>query len=86
MHQVPKARMKDVTYGQFVCNIRPEKADKNCMQFTVGGDKFNYLGEVETPTAEMIITNMLFINVVSTKGARFMTMGISKLYLMTPLS
>ena len=25
-HEVPKERMKDVTYGQFACSIQPEKA------------------------------------------------------------
>ena len=28
-HEVPKQRMKDVTYGQFVCMVRPKKAEKN---------------------------------------------------------
>ena len=28
-HQVPDERMKYVTYGQFVCNVRPEKEEKN---------------------------------------------------------
>ena len=27
-HEVPKDRMKDVTCGQFVCMVRPEKAEK----------------------------------------------------------
>ena len=37
-HDVPKERMKDVTYGQFVCTIRPKKAGKYRTRFTVGGD------------------------------------------------
>jgi hypothetical protein len=28
-NEVPHGRRKDVTYGQFVCTIRPEKAEKN---------------------------------------------------------
>jgi hypothetical protein len=35
-HKVPKERMKDVTYGQFVCMVRPEKAEPNRTRFTVG--------------------------------------------------
>ena len=85
-HQVPKERMKDVTYGQFVCTVRPEKAEKNRTRFTVGGDRINYPGEVATPTAEMLVAKMLFNSVISTKGAKFMTMDISNFYLMTPLS
>ena len=85
-HDVPKERMKDVTYGQFVCTIRPEKAEKNRTRFTVGGDRINYPGEVATPTAEMLVAKLLFNSVISTRGAKFMTMDISNFYLMTPLS
>ena len=77
--------MKDVTYGQFVCTVRPEKAEPNQTRFTVGGDRINYPGEVTTPTAEMLVAKMLFNSVISTKDARFMTMDISNFYLMTPL-
>ena len=72
-HEVPTERMKDVTYGQFVCTVRPEKAEPNRTRFTVGGDRINYPGTVATPTAEMLVAKMLFNSVISTKDARFMT-------------
>ena len=28
-HEVPHKRLKGVTYGQFVCMVHPEKAEKN---------------------------------------------------------
>jgi hypothetical protein len=84
-HKVLADCRKDVTYGQFVCLVRPEKAEPNQMWFTVGGDRINYPGEVATLTAEMLVAKMLFNSVISTKGARFMTMDISNFYLMTPL-
>jgi hypothetical protein len=77
--------MKDVTYGQFVCVIRPEKAEIHRTRFVVGGNKINYPGEVATPTAKMLVAKLLFNSVISTPGARFMTMDISNFYLMTPL-
>jgi hypothetical protein len=78
--------MKDVTYGQFVCTVRPEKEESNRTRFTVGGDRINYPGAVATPTAEMLVAKMLFnSSVISTAGARFMTMDISNFYLNTPL-
>ena len=77
--------MKDVTYGQFLCTVKPEKAEPNQTRFTVGGDRINYPGEVATPTADMLVAKMLFNSVISTKDARFMTMDISNFYLMTPL-
>ncbi len=30
-HKTPADRRKDVTYGQFVCSVRPEKAEPNRM-------------------------------------------------------
>jgi hypothetical protein len=77
--------MKDVTYGQFVCTVRPDKAEFNQTRFTVGGDRIKYPGKVATPTAEMLVAKMLFNGVISTKGTRFMTMDISNFYLMTLL-
>lgn len=84
-NEIPKERRKDVTYGSFVCTVRPEKAEPNRTRFTVGGNKINYPGEVATPTAEMLAAKILFNSVVSTPGAKFMTMDVSNFYLMTPL-
>ena len=84
-HDIHKDRRKDVTYGSFVCSVRPEKKEKNRTRFTVGGDRINYPGAVATPTADMLVAKLQFNSVISTKGARFMTMDISNFYLMTPL-
>jgi hypothetical protein len=77
--------MKDVTYGKFVCTIRPEKKETHRTRFVVGGNKINYPGKVATPAAEMLVAKLLFNSVISTHGARFMTMDIANFYLMTPL-
>ena len=82
---IPSKRMKDVTYGKFVCMIRPEKKETYRTWFVVGGNKINYPGKVATPTAEMLVAKLLFNSVISTQGARFMTMDIANFYLMTPL-
>jgi hypothetical protein len=83
--EVPADRRNDVTYGQFVCLVRPEKAEPNQMRFTVGGGRINYPSKVATPTTEMLVAKMLLNSVISTKGAQFMTVDISNFYLMTPL-
>ena len=82
---IPHDCRKDVMYGSFVCSVQPEKKEKNRTRFTVGGDRINYPGAVATPTADMIVAKLLFNSVISTKGARFMTIDISDFYLMTPL-
>ncbi len=68
-HEEPADRMKDVTYGQFVCLVRPKKAEPSQMQFTVRGDRINYPVKEATPTAEMLVAKMLFNSVISMKGA-----------------
>ncbi len=78
-------RIKDGIYKQFVCTVRPEKAESNQMGFPVGGERINYPSEVATPTAETLVDKILFISVISMKGAPFMTMDISNFYLMKPL-
>jgi hypothetical protein len=84
-HKVLADRRNDVTYKQFVSSVRPKKAEPNRMRFMVGGNRINYPGKVATLTTEMLVAKMLFNSVISTKGARFMTMDISNFYLMTPL-
>ena len=66
MKDVPKERMKDVTYGQFFCMVWPEKAEQHRAHFVIAGGKINYPGEVATPTAEMLVAKVLFNSVVST--------------------
>ena len=84
-HEVPRNRMKDVTYGQFVCNKRPEKDKVNRTRFTVGADKINYPKALATPTVEMLVAKILFNSVISTKDAKLMKIDISKFYLNSPL-
>ena len=74
---IPRDRRHNVTYGQCVCTIRPEKSEPNCTRFVAGGNKTNYPGEVATPTADMLVAKILFNGVVSTnKDDKFMTMDI----------
>ena len=63
----------------------PRKKEMNRTRFTVGRYKIDYPGELATPTADMIVAKILFNIIISTKGDRFMTIDISKIYLMAPL-
>ena len=58
--EVPHYRQKGVMYGSFVCNVRPEKKEKQRTSFVVGGDRINYPGEVSTPTADMLVAKLIF--------------------------
>jgi len=81
--QVPKN--KKVTYARIVVDVRPEKAEPNRTRITAGGDKLDYYGDVSTETASLETAKISFNSIVSTPGAKFMTMDISNMYLNTPL-
>lgn len=83
--EVPKNRYKDVTYGRIVCGVRPGKAEPNRTRLTVGGDKINYPKDCGTPMADLLTVKLLLNSVVSTPGAKFMTLDIKNFYLNAPL-
>ena len=51
----------------------------------MGGNKINYPGDCGTPTADLLTVKLLLNSVISTPGAKFMTMDIANFYLMTSL-
>ena len=80
MHKskIPPDRLKDVTHGKFVHTIRPNKAKPN-------SNRINYPCDVRTPMAVMLCIKILLDNVISTNGAKFISIDISSFYLNTPL-
>ena len=84
-HQIPQDRWKDVTYAKFVCELKPNKAEVYRTRLTVGGDKVHYPGDVGTPTADLTLVKMHLNSVVSTRGARYMTLDVKNFYLNTPM-
>ena len=82
---IPKDRYKDVTYGRIVCDFWEGKDEENQTRLTVGGDRINYPGETQTPTADLLTIKLLLNSVISTKGAEFMTIDIKNFYLNMPL-
>ena len=73
------------TYLRIVAELKPNKAEKRRVRFTVGGDKLTYEGNVSTPTADLTVVKTLLNSVVSTPGARFLTIDIKDFYLNTPM-
>ena len=51
----------------------------------MGGNRIKYPGEVGTPTAEMLLVKILLNSVISTRGAKFMSIDIKNFYLATPM-
>ena len=73
------------SYLRIVAALKPNKADMYRIRFTVGGDKIIYHGKVSTPTADLPTVKLHLNSVVSTPGARYMTIDIKDFYLGTPM-
>ncbi len=85
-HEVPSDRWNDVTYAKFVCELKPNKAEVHRTRLTVGGDKVHYPGDVGTPTADLTLVKMHVNSVISTRGAKYMTLDVKNFYLNTPMA
>jgi hypothetical protein len=58
--QVPKDRLKDVTYASFSCDMKPNKKETHRTRITAGGDRITYPEDVGTPTADMTLVKRFF--------------------------
>lgn len=82
--QLPKGRI--ATYAKFVSADKPNKANIYRIRLTVGGDRIIYEGIVSTKTADLTCTKIIINSVLSTDGARYMTVDIKDFYLKTPMA
>ena len=88
MHFIPHTDLppgRVATYPRIVAAEKPHKVESKRIRFTVGGDRIVYDGNVSTPTADLTTVKCLLNSVISTKGARFMTMDIKDFYLNNPM-
>ncbi len=71
-------RRKDVTYGSFSCDLKPNKKETHRTRLTAGRDKINYPGDVGIPTADLTLVKTLFNSVILTKGAKCVMLDIKR--------
>ena len=83
---IPVERWKDVTYGRVVVAYRPEKSDPYQTRLAVGGNLISYPGDCGTPTVDLLTVKLLLNSIISTVGAKFMTIDIKDFYLNTPMA
>lgn len=82
---IPPDCRKDIIYARICINHRPEKADPNHCKISVGGNLIKYPGDVGTRTADMLTVKLLFNSIISTPGAKFMSLDVYNFYPMTPM-
>ncbi len=83
--QVPKDRIKDVTYGSYSCEIKQNKEEKHRTWLTAGGDRIHYPDNVGTPTANMTLIKVLLNSIISTEKSRCVILDVKDFYLNTPM-
>jgi len=67
--------------------IRPEKIDElNRTRLVAGGNRVHFPCNAGTPTADLLTVKLLINSIISTEGAKFMTMDIKDFYLNTPMA
>jgi hypothetical protein len=81
--EIPKDRK--ITYGNFFCNYKPHKKEKECVRLTLGGDRLDYSGDVATSTADITTFIFLINSTLSTEDDAMMMTDIKKYYLGTHL-
>jgi hypothetical protein len=81
--KVPKDRAKDITYGSFSCDLKPNKTETHHTRLTAGGDRENYPGNAGTPTTDMTLFKIN--SVISTEGERCVMVDIKDFYLCPPI-
>ena len=82
---IPDDRKKDETYARIVCVFCDGKKDKCRTHITMCGNLVNYPGGCGTPTANLLTVKLLLNSIISTPNAKFMTLNLKDLYLMTPM-
>ena len=83
--EIPRDRLRDVTYARIVVGYKPDKLEKHRARITVGGDRINCLFDCGTPTADVPVIKLLWNSTLSTPGAKYFTLDISNFYLGTPM-
>jgi hypothetical protein len=76
---------RKITYGEIVCDYKPNKKEKERVQLTVGGDRLDYSGDLATSMADIPTFKILINSTLSTEDAAMMMMDIKNYYLGTPL-
>jgi hypothetical protein len=83
--KIPNNRKGNETYARIVCVYCDGKKDKYRTCITMGGNLVNYPGDCGTPTANLLMVELLLNSIISTPNAKFMTLDRKNFYLMTPM-
>ena len=73
------------TYARFVCDIRPQKAEKERTRLTVGGNLIDYPDSVTTRTCDLVTFKMHINSTLSRPKRKYCSFDVKNSYLNTPM-
>ena len=78
---------KKVTYGNFICDYRPLKAETHRVRLTVGSDRLDYAKDAGSPAASLLETKLIINSTISDakENARFLCADLKDFFLATPM-
>ena len=76
---------RTVTYLLLVASIRPHKTETNRVRVTIGGNRLDFPGDTTTNCASLTTTKCILNSIISTPGARFITLDIKNFYYNTTM-
>ena len=81
-----KSSNRAATYLRIVAYYRPQKEVSFRVRFTVGGNRIDYPGYIDTPTVDLATVKLHLNSVISDVNASYMTVDIKNYYLGTPMN
>eukprot|EP00804_Cyclotella_cryptica_P018248 CCRYP_005977-RA/>CCRYP_005977-RA protein AED:0.36 eAED:0.36 QI:0/-1/0/1/-1/1/1/0/334 len=82
---IPKGRLKSVTFSKIVIVEHPQKKEKERMCLKVVGTYIDYPGNTAVTTSDLTTAKLLFNSVISTPGTTFHSGDLKNFYLNTPM-
>ena len=82
-HEMPPTRRP--TYARFVCEIRPQKSEKERTRLTVGGNLIDYPDPVTTRMCDLLTFKMHINSNLSQKKRKYCSFDVKNFYLNTPM-
>ena len=79
IHPSNKPTNRKATYLKIVAELKPHKAGKHRVRFTVGGNRIDYPGIVTTPTTEIQTVKLHLKSVISDVNASYLVADIKKI-------
>ena len=80
---MPKNRQP--TYVRFVCEIRPQKTEKECTRLTVGGSLIDYPDAITTRMCDLVTFKMHINSTLSRPNRKYCSFDVKNFYLNTPM-